>query len=205
MQRCSYDDAEQLQQQAWAAVLSDPLHAPRILAFCLDPVFTFGRHASPAHLLLSEGELQKRRVSIAKSDRGGEVTYHGPEQLVLYPIVHLETHQLTVKGFVALLEQVMGDFLRSCGLQPRWVANIPGVFVGPAKIGFLGLRIKQGISTHGLSLNLGGDLSPFSWINPCGHPELAITSIEQQTGVRPPHESAAAAIADLLLRQLVAR
>ncbi len=178
----------------------DGLHA---LALRHPATFTFGRHASAVHLIVSRELLAERGVDVCETDRGGEVTFHGPGQLVFYPLFFVGA--LGVKKWVEVLEEAMLSLLSSYGLQGERRAGVPGVFVGERKLGFIGLRIRDGVSTHGLSLNLGGDLEPFSWMNPCGHAALQVTSIERETGVCPAFEEAARRLMDSLSECLLAR
>jgi lipoyl(octanoyl) transferase len=140
------------------------------------PVFTLGQAASPAHLL-NPGDIPVIRV-----DRGGQVTYHGPGQLVAYLLLDLRRSGLGVKGLVRLLEQAVIDLLAGYGIASEPRADAPGVYVGGAKIASLGLRVRRGCSFHGLSLNVDSDLEPFSRINPCGYPGLAVTRLADLVG-----------------------
>jgi len=173
-----------------------------IIGLTHQPVMTLGRHGHDQNLLLSRALLEARGVQVVQTDRGGDVTYHGPEQVIVYPILALASARQTVKSFAALIEQAMIGYLQTLGIEARTEAGAPGIFVGPKKIGFLGLRVKEGISTHGLSLNLGGSLEPFSWMNPCGYASLPVTSIEQLGHVPPSHEAAARGLAHQLIRLL---
>jgi lipoyl(octanoyl) transferase len=128
------------------------------------PVYTLGQGAEHAPL--------KNGIALVKADRGGDITYHGPGQLVVYTLVDLARRGIRVKQFVALLEQAVIDLLGGRGERR---AGAPGVYVGGAKIAALGIRVRQGRAYHGLSLNVDMDLSPFSAIDPCGYPGLAVT------------------------------
>ena len=128
------------------------------------PVYTLGQGTARASL--------KNGIALVKADRGGDITYHGPGQLVVYTLVDLARRGIKVKQFVALLEQAVIDLLGGRGERR---AGAPGVYVGGAKIAALGIRVRQGRAYHGLSLNVDMDLSPFSAIDPCGYPGLAVT------------------------------
>lgn len=161
--------------------------APNVLlGLTHDPVITLGRHATMQHLLADSG------IPIVKTDRGGDITYHGPEQVLVYPIVRLTSG---VKPFVRALEEAMIRYLATLGISALARDDAPGVYVDGAKIGLLGLRVHEGISRHGLALNLGGSLAAFATMNPCGHAGQRLTSVELLTGTRPSHATAAAAIA----------
>ena len=128
------------------------------------PVYTLGQGAE--HGPVANG------IPVVKADRGGDITYHGPGQLVVYTLVDLARRGIKVKQFVALLEQAVIDLLGGRGERR---AGAPGVYVQGAKIAALGIRVRQGRAYHGLSLNVDMDLSPFSAIDPCGYPGLAVT------------------------------
>lgn len=138
------------------------------------PVYTLGQGAS--HPPLSNG------IELIKADRGGDITYHGPGQVVLYTLVDLARRGIKVKQFVALLEQAVLDLLGGRGERK---AGAPGVYVGGAKIAALGIRVRQGRAYHGLSLNVDMDLSPFSAIDPCGYPGLAVTQLRDLGSAEP--------------------
>ena len=139
------------------------------------PVFTRGVSCRqlPNRLLPST-------MKVVDSDRGGQITYHGPGQLVVYLLLDLRRRQLGVRSFVSLLETVIIDVLGQHGLEADRRPEAPGVYVGGAKIAALGLRVRSGCCYHGMSLNIDLDLSPFSWIDPCGYAGLAVTSVVEQ-------------------------
>lgn len=130
------------------------------------PVFTLGQAGRPEHLLRDIG------VPMVRIDRGGQITYHGPGQLVAYLLIDLARRRLKVREMVSLMEQAVIDCLSQFGLGAERLAGAPGVYVGGAKIAALGLRVRNGCSYHGLSLNVDMDLAPFSAINPCGYEGL---------------------------------
>ncbi len=130
------------------------------------PVFTLGLAGKPEHLLRETG------IPLVKIDRGGQITYHGPGQAVVYLLVDLARREIKVRELVSLIEQAILDVLRGYGIDAELRDGAPGVYVGSAKIAALGLKIANGCSYHGLSLNCDMDLSPFSAINPCGYPGL---------------------------------
>jgi len=143
------------------------------------PVFTFGRRARYEHLLAQPDELQARGATIVESDRGGDVTFHGPGQLVAYPILDLRSRRLGPRDYVCRLEETVLQTLLACGVQgERWPGR-PGVWVDAAKIAAVGVRIHAGVSTHGIALNVTTDLSWFEAIVPCGIPDAKVTSLAQ--------------------------
>ena len=135
------------------------------------PVFTLGRNGKPEHLL-DTGE-----IPVIQVDRGGQVTYHGPGQLVVYPLLDLTRLQLGVQSLVRILEQTVIDLLAGHGITATRRDKAPGVYVDDRKIAALGLRVRRGCCFHGLSLNVDMDLAPFSMINPCGYPGMQVTQL----------------------------
>lgn len=135
------------------------------------PVFTLGRGGDPAHVL-GAGD-----IPVIRTDRGGQVTYHGPGQVVAYLLLDLHRLELGVRELVQRIEAALIDLLGSYAITGEVRPGAPGVYVGPAKIASLGLRVRRGRTFHGLSLNHAMDLEPFSRINPCGYPGLAVTDL----------------------------
>jgi len=140
------------------------------------PVFTLGLAGRPEHLLRDIG------IPVVKTDRGGQITYHGPGQLVAYQLVDLKRRNLTVKGLVNRMEQAVIDLLAGYDVVSARRPGAPGVYVDGAKIAALGLKIRNGCSYHGLALNVAMDLTPFSAINPCGYEGLAVTQLSELCG-----------------------
>ncbi|MDP1526953.1 MAG: lipoyl(octanoyl) transferase LipB [Rhodocyclaceae bacterium] len=135
------------------------------------PVFTLGLAGKPEHLLKNIG------IRVVKIDRGGQITYHGPGQIVCYLLLDLKRRGITIKGLVNRMEQALIDLLASYGVAAERLEGAPGVYVGGAKIAALGLKIKNGCCYHGLALNVAIDLSPFNAINPCGYAGMAVTQL----------------------------
>ncbi len=141
--------------------------------WCMEhrPVFTLGMNGKPEHLL-DPGD-----IPVVSVDRGGQVTYHGPGQLVAYLLLDLRANKLGIRGLVDLLEQSVIDWLQMQGIGARARRDAPGVYVDGAKIAALGLRVRRGCSYHGLSFNVDMDLEPFSRINPCGYAGMQVTQL----------------------------
>ena len=137
------------------------------------PVFTQGQAGKAEHVLVP-GD-----IPVIQSDRGGQVTYHGPGQQVMYVLLNLKRRKLGVRELVTLLEQTVIDTLADYGIDAHPRADAPGVYVGEMKICSLGLRIRKGCSFHGLALNINMDLSPFLRINPCGYAGMEMTQMRQ--------------------------
>jgi lipoyl(octanoyl) transferase len=161
------------------------------------PVFTLGVNAAREHLL-APGEIE-----VVETDRGGQVTYHGPGQLVMYPLLDLRRYGLGPRSLVSLLERSTVRLLADFAIDAAARDDAPGVYVAGRKIASIGLRIRRGASYHGLALNVAMDLAPFARINPCGHADLAVTSLQAEGG---PQETAAVGerLAAILLRELEA-
>lgn len=136
-----------------------------------EPVYTLGLNANPEHLLAAGG------TPVVKTDRGGQVTYHGPGQLVAYPLVDLRRLGLGVRELVCRIEQAVIDVLAGYGIEGRRKDGAPGIYVDGAKVMALGLRVRRGCSFHGLAFNIAMDLEPFRRINPCGYQGLEVTSV----------------------------
>jgi lipoyl(octanoyl) transferase len=135
------------------------------------PVYTLGLNGKREHL------FNTGSIPVINSDRGGQVTYHGPGQLVIYVLLDIRRRNITIRRLVTLLEQAMISALAVYGVEALARADAPGVYVGGRKIGSVGLRIKKNCSYHGLSLNNTMDLSPFDQINTCGYPGLQVTRL----------------------------
>lgn len=125
----------------------------------------------------SENLLQNSDIPVVQSDRGGQITYHGPGQLIIYCLIDLKRLGFGVKKMVSLIEMSLMDLLKFYGIAAHLKAGAHGVYVNNAKIAALGLKVKNGKTYHGLSLNVDMDLSPFAQINPCGYPGLAVTQL----------------------------
>ncbi|MBA2237328.1 MAG: lipoyl(octanoyl) transferase LipB [Lysobacter sp.] len=136
-----------------------------------EPVFTLGQAGKPEHVLMP-GD-----IPVIQVDRGGQVTYHGPGQLVLYPLLDLRRLKLGVRNYVCRIEQAIIDTLGDWNIQAVRRDGAPGVYVAGAKIAALGIRVRRGCSFHGLAFNVAMDLSPFLRINPCGYEGLQVTSM----------------------------
>ena len=159
------------------------------------PVYTLGQAGKPEHILEDVG------IPIVKIDRGGQVTYHGPGQVVIYLLLDLQRLKIKVRELVTAIEQAVIDFLAAQGVAAERREGAPGVYVGEAKIAALGLKIKNGCSYHGLSLNVDMDLYPFTAINPCGYAGLKVTQT-RDLGVPLTAHEAGEQLSQHLLQQL---
>jgi lipoate-protein ligase B len=146
------------------------------------PVFTLGRRGGRGHLRVPEPFLAERGVPVVHVERGGEVTYHGPGQLVGYPIVDLRANGWKVVDFVGALEEIMLGVAADFGVRAGRNALNRGVWVGMEKLGSVGIAVRRGVSFHGFALNVNTDLTPFGWINPCGLRGIGMTSLARCLG-----------------------
>jgi lipoyl(octanoyl) transferase len=175
----AYDEAIELQR----ALVEDRRagRVPDLLLLLQHPhVITLGvRREGRSHVLASPAELNGRGVSVFETGRGGDVTYHGPGQLVAYPILDLRPDRMDVHRYVRDLEQVMIEASARFGVQAARVAGLTGVWVGGEKLGAIGVRISRWITSHGIALNVATDLSYFRLIVPCGIADRGVTSLER--------------------------
>lgn len=150
-----------------------------------NPVVTLGKHAKESNVLLPEEILLNQGVSVFHIERGGDVTYHGPGQLVAYPLIDLEAHRLGVKDYVNLLEEVVIRTISDFGIRGERVAGASGVWIGAGtpserKICALGVKCSRFVTMHGLALNVNTDLNGFRLINPCGFIDKGVTSMAKE-------------------------
>jgi len=165
--------------------------APNIALTVEHPhVYTLGRRGKPADILLDEAELARRGVAWHNSDRGGEATYHGPGQLVAYPIIKLTDFGLGANSYVRLLERLVMDIAADFGIETHCIAGKPGVYTrrrsdgAVGKLAAIGVRISAGVAMHGFALNVTSDLDFFKHIVPCGSPGMQGASIQSESGER---------------------
>ena len=141
------------------------------------PVFTLGKRGGRENLTVSDAFLASRDVAVVETERGGNITYHGPGQLVVYPIINLKATALGVADYVERLEEVMLRTAADWGIRAERNPKNRGVWIGNDKLGSIGIAVKRGIAIHGLALNVTTDLTPFGWINPCGLTNVGIISL----------------------------
>jgi lipoyl(octanoyl) transferase len=210
--RIAYREAWDLQREL-AEQRADDAVPDQLLLLEHDPVLTLGRYADEGHIRATDDELARRGIEVIRVERGGEVTYHGPGQLVAYAILHLSRRGLFLKPLVRALEAAMIETCAAFDVEADRREGHPGCWCAassdaPRKIGALGLRVQRGVSYHGIALNVSVDLADFDLIDPCGMPEVASTSIAREAGwpaQAPSTESvarAAAVFAPALARRL---
>lgn len=190
--RIDYREAHALQKRL-VDERSDGTIADQLLLLEHPAVLTLGRNSDPAHILASPDGLRARGIEVVQVERGGEVTYHGPGQLVAYPIVALACRGLMIRPFVRALEAALVATCAAHGVIAGRRDGHPGCWcdadaAAPRKIGALGLRVERGVTYHGIALNVTVDLSDFALIDPCGMPGVVSTSIAAERGeiVGPP-------------------
>ncbi len=195
-----YRKAHRRQLELVERLQRDPSEPDTILVLEHPPVFTLGRNGTPEHVVVDAARLNRQNIEVIRVERGGEVTYHGPGQLVCYPIVNLKRRGLSVVDFVGLLESIMLLVVAPFGIEATTDKRNRGIWVGDRKIGSIGIAVRRSISFHGLALNINPDLTPFSWINPCGLAGVSMTSMEQELGAPVDMAEVAAALVKQLER-----
>jgi lipoate-protein ligase B len=174
-----YRDALELQRALVDAKIAATLSQDVLLLLEHPPVFTLGRRGSREHLLVAEPFLESREIGLIHVERGGDITYHGPGQLVGYPIVDLRKGRWKIIDFVGALEEVMIDTVGDWGIKAGRNPMNRGVWVGISKIGSVGIAVRRAVSSHGFALNVNTSLEPFSWIHPCGLEGVELTSMKR--------------------------
>jgi lipoyl(octanoyl) transferase len=181
--RTAYRDAWQLQHRLVAA-RADGLIGDQLLLLEHEPVLTLGRHSDPSHVVASPAELAARHVDLIQTERGGEVTYHGPGQLTAYVIVRLADRALYIRSLVRALESGLTEACAAMGVAAESRPGYPGCWCGDGtrKIGAVGVRVERGVTYHGVALNVTVRLDDFSLIEACGMPGVESTSISRELG-----------------------
>ncbi len=182
LSRIDYHTAHQLQQDAVAARHTGRLDRDLVIMLEHHPVFTLGRRGGRDNLIVSEEVLLARQIEIVPVERGGDITYHGPGQLVVYLILDLKPKRLSVIDFVTGLETAMVSTAGDRGVRAAGNNDFRGAWVGRRKLGSVGITVRRGITFHGLALNVNTDLEPFNWINPCGIQGCTMTSLANEIG-----------------------
>ncbi len=175
-----YAEARELQHDLVAAKADGTIDDDVVLCLEHQRIFTIGRRGGRENLKASDEFLGREGIQIVDVERGGDITYHGPGQLVLYPIVHLERAGLTIGDFITSLEDVMLGAASALGVSAERNSLNRGIWIGDNKLGNIGICVRRGITFHGLSLNVNVALAPFEWINPCGLQGITVTSIERE-------------------------
>jgi len=198
--RIDYDEALRMQMELLAEVQADPGKSFLIL-LTHDPVYTLGRNGDRANVLITDERLEEIGAKVVRIHRGGDVTYHGPGQIVGYPILSLTRHGLHIRGYFDKLETVLTNVLKRYNIEGHSVEEFPGVWVGREKIAAIGVGIKRWITFHGFALNANTDMSYFSHIIPCGIRGKAVTSMQKILAETVNEESLVKHIAEEFLRE----
>ena len=197
--RVRYKEAWDYQEQLFEAVVREKSRnrtklesengVAQYLLFCEhEHVYTLGKHGDKQNLLIADHVCKSKQIDLHTIDRGGDITYHGPGQLVVYPIIDLEAFGMGIKKYISTLEDVVIDTLESYGIKGEKDEKAMGVWIdadNPAKarkICAIGVRASRFVTMHGLALNINTDLSYFNYINPCGFRDRGVTSIQKELG-----------------------
>jgi len=175
-----YEEAWKLQQDIVAAKINGRLNSDVILNLEHPPVFTLGRRGGRDNLCVAESFLEQEGIEVVQVERGGDITYHGPGQMVIYVLWDIKRSRTSVTDLVSALEDIMIGTAASFGVEAQRNPMNRGVWVGNAKLGSIGIAIRKGISFHGLALNVSTNLTHFSWINPCGLQNVGMTTLEKE-------------------------
>lgn len=193
--RVAYEEGLRLQKEAVAERLLGRV-PDTLLLLEHPPTYTIGRGGGDAHLLVTEEEVRAAGGSVHRVDRGGDITYHGPGQLVGYPILDLEQHYRDVHRYLRDLEEALIRMLAGYGIEAGRIPGLSGVWVGREKIAALGVHVSRWVTSHGFALNVTTNLSDFDRIVPCGIHDHGVTSMERRLGRTVPLEEAAERMTD---------
>lgn len=177
-----YQEAWDLQLRLVAKKKEGVIDTDIVLLLEHPQVFTLGRRGGMENLVVPPDFLEKEKISVIQVERGGNITFHGPGQIVVYPILDLNQARLGVTDYVEALEEVMIRVAADWGIKGERNSLNRGVWVGIKKLASIGIAIRHGISFHGVALNVNLSLRPFGWINPCGLEGIGVTSLEQELG-----------------------
>ena len=183
-----YAAAQALQERCLVAKRAGRLRNDIMFLLEHPAVFTLGRNGGRENLMVSDAFLDEAGVSVLASERGGNITYHGPGQIVGYPVIDLHRARMGVEDYVSALEELMITVARNWGVAAQRDPRNRGIWVDGAKAGSIGLCLRHGMAFHGFALNVNNDLTPFQWINPCGLAGVRITSLGLIAGAEIPLE-----------------
>jgi len=180
--KMDYHDAHQFQLDCVNYRLDEQGRPDIFIVTEHPPVFTLGKRGGLDSLTVAEEHVKKQGVGIVQTERGGDITYHGPGQLVVYPIIHLRESSLSISTYVDMLEEVMISCAGDFGVNTVRDERNRGIWVGNNKIGSIGIRVRRGVAFHGLALNVALDFEHFGWIQPCGLAGVGVTSLAAELG-----------------------
>ncbi len=184
--KISYKDALSIQNGAYEEIKLSKRPGGYLFLLEHHPVITNGRFGNDENFVLPVSHIEKLGIEVHKSDRGGDLTYHGPGQLVAYPILDLRAFNLGVKDYISSLEQVLINLLSDYAINSTRREGYPGVWTDSEKIASIGVSVKNGVTMHGVALNVSTDLDSFSLIVPCGISDVRVTSMERVLGAQVP-------------------
>jgi lipoate-protein ligase B len=176
----AYPEAWKYQQAVVKAKIEKKISHDVILFLEHPPVFTLGRRGGMDHLTVSDAFLKTSGIEVIQVERGGDITYHGPGQMVVYPIMDLHRQRIGITELVDMLEEIMIRVSGSLGVPAERNPRNRGVWVGDKKLGSIGLAVRKGVSFHGMALNVNLSMAPFEWIHPCGLTNVSMTSLERE-------------------------
>ena len=185
LQTMDYSEAWEFQQAIVRDRIGKKNSRDIILLVEHTPVFTLGRRGGIENLTVSDAFLKTSGIQVIQVERGGDITYHGPGQMVVYPILDLDRQRLGITELVFMLEEIMIRVSESLGVQATRNPRNRGVWVGDKKLGSVGLAVRKGISFHGMALNVNLSMTPFKWIHPCGLMNISMTSLARELPERP--------------------
>ncbi len=197
--RAAYTEALDLQRDLARRRIAGELPRDLLLLVEHPPVVTLGRSTQPQHLATPREFLAARGIDIHEIERGGDVTFHGPGQLVGYPIYHLSEHREDVHWFLRQLEQTLIEALTPFGIAGERRSGFTGVWTGGRKIASIGIHVRQWVTWHGFALNVTTDLSFFDLIVPCGIPDVVMTSMQRELDERAPRDLWTRALESVIL------
>lgn len=203
----AWERQEQLFNELVQAKRNGQPYVNRLIFVQHPHVYTLGKSGKEANMLLNEKQLEKLGAQLFHIDRGGDITYHGPEQLVCYPILNLEDYSLGLKSYIHLLEEAVIKVCEDYGIEAGRVDGATGVWLAigtpfERKICAIGVRSSHFVTMHGLALNVNTDLRYFGYINPCGFINKGVTSIEKELGHKVPFEEVVAKLEKAILQLL---
>ena len=190
-----YEEARRAQKRLEAARLDGDI-PDLLLLLEHPPVYTKGRRATPDELPMGEDWYRMQGIEVAETDRGGRVTYHGPGQLVGYPIVSLKPYGDDVHEYIRRMERVIVAALADWNVDAGLIDGLTGVWAMERKIGSIGVHVNRGVTTHGFAINVNNDLQPFEWIVPCGIEACRMTSLTRELGAEQDLEAFSATVSD---------
>jgi lipoate-protein ligase B len=199
-----WEEADRLQAAVRAQLLASEDAPERLLLLEHPPTVTIGRHGDLSHLVESPEGLAARGVALVHASRGGHLTWHGPGQLVCYPVVHLRRRRIGPREHVERLAASVVAWLHELGLEARWRDDAPGVWVGEPplrKVASVGVHVHRDVTAHGVAVNVSAELAGFRLIRPCGFAPDVMTTIAREIGHAPPLAEAARGLAEAFARQ----